>query len=98
MNATAGGYPKDSFFMENGCVLSVDRFDGLRRSLWAVAQNMLFGLADTIGSMQCEGFLHDEKAIREAIQQLYDRLQEEAKYEVHPVVESGRFDLVERDA
>ena len=95
MNGTVRN-SRQRFFIQDGELLFRDAGDGYRMSLLAMAKNSLFGLADNIGTMECEGFCTNKEAIRAAIQKLYDELLKEFDFKVQETGEDYRFELVRK--
>ena len=87
---------KDPFHIEGGELVFRDRYDGLRCGLLNQSKHLLYSLADTVGAMQCEGFLKDEPAVKRAIDTLNAQLLREYTFQAKPYGKEGRFNLIKR--
>jgi len=85
-----------TFYIDEGELLFRDDGEGFRNGLLNMAKNALFIIADNVGTMQCEGFLVNQGAIKAATQKLYEEILKEFGYRVEKTGDDGRFDLVLR--
>ena len=77
----------------NGNYALCDDLDGRREGVLMQAEHNLVSFADTLGTLECEGFLHKGEPIRQKMQELYDLFMEEFNRYVSPIDDEGRFVL-----
>lgn len=89
------------FFIDEGELLFDDAGDGFRTGILNMALHSVFSIGDSINAMECHGFMVDEKALKSALQQMYDALMRETTFKFNIADEEaykdkGKFDLIPR--
>lgn len=77
----------------NGRYATSNDPDETRDGTLMQAEYGLVSFADTLTTLECEGFLHNEESIRQKMQELYDLFMNEYNRYVSPIDAEGRFIL-----
>ena len=68
-----------------------------REGFLMLAENSLVTFADSLNSLECEGFVKNDEKIKAKLQALYDAFMMEYKFQVNQTDDEGRFVLVPRE-